>query len=232
MTLQPAREILTMEEVREQRFTVPDEVRGADARLLSARIRRLAATVEHWHREAQGKDERAREWSLAAQRYHDDGVEIAKERGRLRALVDSQRQALELHAKRFSSGGRHVEVYCSMCSATQGHNPRCLLNDPDGLTASELAAKDREDAEKWRALMEATDDQLDPKHVAFIERATRAIAEGEEELRLLRELERAAAAVDATPIGAWADGGIAAVGSALGALSAFRAGQKEGAGAG
>ncbi len=54
-----------------------------------------------------------------------------------------------------------------------------------------LLVQDREAARKWRALMEADAEQLDPEHVAFIERATAAIAEGEEELRLLRAWESA-----------------------------------------
>lgn len=96
-----------------------------------------------------------------------------------------------------------------------------------------LAAKDREAAENWRILM--SEAANDPDHTEMIERATQEFEEGQEELRLLRDLEDSMEARRALWHGAIIapdredSKALLRISASLEALSAFRARQKEGA---
>lgn len=131
----------------------------------------------------------------------------AAEQDRLRALVAGMREEVKRllgvadvrldHVQALVDQGASGDVVLWMDSSGRGvwlkevlPTP-ALLSDPDGQRAYELAAKDREDAKKWRALMaEAEEHRQEPEHAAFVERAVAAIAEASKELRLLREIER------------------------------------------
>lgn len=172
----PEPEILSMEEVR--RFARAAE--RINYSLPADDTTRLCLTVEHYATLAQRHSETSHERDAAA-------YSLAIERDRLRALVAGMREWVL---------GHDHWLGCSI--HTEGDRCGCgysaLLLDDDGQRAYDLATKDREDAEKWRALMAEAEEHLkEPEHAAFIARATQAFEEGEEELRLLRAWESARA---------------------------------------
>jgi hypothetical protein len=227
-----APEILSMEEVRE----IATSTRCSRGVWNWQEHARLCATVEHWHREAQGKASvgagiEALKGAFESTVSRDTHAEVVAERDRLRALVAGMREALGSWQKweaniiaddRCWSGSAPTIEQEHLDALTPLQDARAaLLADPDGRRAHDLAAKDREAAEKWRALMAEAEEHLkEPEHAAFIEKATAAIAEGEEELRLLRDLESIASKAFCSrrlPLAA-----------PVAALAAFRARQKKG----
>lgn len=231
----PEPEILSMKEVRRWAAEIKeDPTRGAVTRGM---FQDLLATAEHWHREA---DEAAHVAAVQAEEL-DTLVDVAEERDRLRALVAGMREALGdwqkweadiIRDDRCWSGSvptieqKHLDALTPLQDALTD-----LLADPDGLRAYELAANNREDARKYRALESESAAILkrDPELVADLAAAAAEFAEREEELRLLRELERTSATLQAMkgtgkdPCKAWRDHD-----DALSMLAALRTRQKGG----
>lgn len=92
------------------------------------------------------------------------------------------------------------------------------------------AGKDLDDAENWRTLMSETANA--PGHAEMIERATQAFEESQEELRLLRAFEAAAAGTGADSTSSQLLAACRERDRAWIELCAFRARQKKGPGAG
>ena len=129
------------------------------------------------------------------QKAEGEAAQIAAEQDRLRALVAGMREALRCsHEGRRCTCAFVEGVRWGACcpSCAEKATVRQLLADPDGQLAYELAAKDREDAGRWREMAATTDqmlkewDETDP-----MTRLAEEAAEESEELRLLRDVEAA-----------------------------------------